>query len=931
VNPKSLVIPSPDARNASVGTVPSVLAGRGDIAALFFLVSIIALVVWDRLGTGRALLLPDILDFYLPWFTELGQRLRANDIPGWSPQILSGAPFAGDPQTGWMYLPAMVSFVLFPPVFAYQALVAFHLVLSASSFYLLSRLLGFGPPASFVGAVAFVLAPPTVHAGCCTARTQVSAWLPVALIGIEVAVRAKGWPPRLVGWGITGLAISQWLASWLGQGAYYGLLLVGCFLVYRAFLSTPRSPRPLLQRARDFLLHGVGILLMSGGIAAAGLLTRLEVIARSSLAGGYDLKYSENTGWSHIEAFVALLNVPFFAAWTLGVIVLTLNLTPLHSIFFLLPKFENLHSHVPTRIVMVLGIGLAMLAAATVQALLDFRINSVLAVVISLSPILAFEIVDQEVRSHGGYISNSTQYFVVGTSLIFALWAIGKATTSSRFPHSGPAAVGLSLLIAGLIFWDTTGRWYQSGAPGAPRESYSGQAEDLLRQQAGETVLVGAALFLHSASDTGATRYFGYDISLARHGTRREVGYRFASTHPLAGDLLLNNRAVGLGLQDVQGFNPVQSQRYVDYIASLNGFEQDYHEAIIFPSGFSSPLLDLLNVRYIAVPVDVPPGRPDLLHLSQRYPTVFVDRRVRVLERPTALPRAWIVHAAQEMPADEALARLAAGVVDPRQTALVEDPPPALAQPAVPAADRADVIRYEGDHIALRTTTDAAGLLVLSEVYDPGWRAYVDGKRVDLLRADFLFRAVPIPAGEHSVEVRYQPPSLRAGIAITLTTGGVIATAAVAWLVSLLGFTPPAGAGSAGRWTGVGGAGGTSVVGPRRSAHGSPAAPRSPAMHPAHPSRGERQTDGELAERRGGLPVPASDLPQNPHGASQMIAEERDVADWQTERWEEQVWAASWPAGNACAKGMMLGAMSASARRRPSGVADEGRVPPKAC
>jgi hypothetical protein len=240
--------------------------------------------------------------------------------------------------------------------------------------------------------------------------------------------------------------------------------------------------------------------------------------------------------------------------------------------------------------------------------------------------------------------------------------------------------------------------------------------------------------------------------------------------------LLVSARATRLGLEDVQGYNPIQSARYVSFLRAVNdGIAQDYHDGNILPAGLNSPLLDLLNVRYIVVPGTVPPGRPDLFHLWQLYPVVFAGDDLRVLERPSALPRAWIVHEAQTMPDDAALAALAAGEVDSTQVTLLEEAPPALAAPADPSADSVMVEQEGENQITLSTTTDAAGLLTLSEVYDPGWNAYVDGERVDLLRANYVFRAVPIPAGTHSVELRYEPESLRYGMAISIATALLLA------------------------------------------------------------------------------------------------------------------------------------------------------------
>jgi uncharacterized membrane protein YfhO len=58
--------------------------------------------------------------------------------------------------------------------------------------------------------------------------------------------------------------------------------------------------------------------------------------------------------------------------------------------------------------------------------------------------------------------------------------------------------------------------------------------------------------------------------------------------------------------------------------------------------------------------------------------------------------------------------------------------------------------------------------LVLSDVWYPGWRARVDGETVQLLRANYLFRALRVPAGEHQISLSYQPLSFWGGAALSL-------------------------------------------------------------------------------------------------------------------------------------------------------------------
>ncbi len=79
-------------------------------------------------------------------------------------------------------------------------------------------------------------------------------------------------------------------------------------------------------------------------------------------------------------------------------------------------------------------------------------------------------------------------------------------------------------------------------------------------------------------------------------------------------------------------------------------------------------------------------------------------------------------------------------------------------------------------------STGAAGLLVLSEVYYPAWKAYVDGEPARLYVADHALRAVPVPAGEHTVELRYESVSLRIGIATSILSYGLALAVAAIWL-----------------------------------------------------------------------------------------------------------------------------------------------------
>ncbi len=170
-------------------------------------------------------------------------------------------------------------------------------------------------------------------------------------------------------------------------------------------------------------------------------------------------------------------------------------------------------------------------------------------------------------------------------------------------------------------------------------------------------------------------------------------------------------------------------------------------------------------------------------------PIVYQDEEITVRENRGYLPRAFIVHDAVVLPPGvDPLERMHDGPFDPHRTVILEGPLPdgleglesRLARSgevnlnAPTVKDTATIERYEDEHLVIRTQTSAPGVLVVQDAYLPGWVARIDGKRAPLLRANYLFRAVPIPAGEHRVTFTYEPQSVAIGLIITLCTAAAI-------------------------------------------------------------------------------------------------------------------------------------------------------------
>jgi hypothetical protein len=784
------------------------LEGRWpDVLGLGALLFLTTLLVWQRLWLWNGLAYLDVSAFYLPWYSFLGEHLRALQIPGWNPHQFIGTPFAGDPQSGWMYLPAMFFFTLLPPVAAYKWFLIFHLALAGVSTYVFARALRLGVIGALAAAAAFEFGPLVNHISCCLIHVQLAVWIPPALLGIELGHRSERRWGRVAWWCLSALAVSQMAAAWVGQGVYNGLLVVAGYLFYRVVLS-PGRESVVKTRMVDAVLAGAVI--FGGGLAlgAAGLLPRFAAIAETNVAGGqYSGAGTElySSGWSPSVLFYRFMSsghnyysslfylggatltlavaapliarrrsaVPFFAALTLVVSTLTLtHETLIHKIMFLLPRYRDLYDHVPTRVLAVQWLGPAMLAGAAIDAIArgksDRRIRY--AGPLLFTAWVAMAIYLAILREHIGWsaLAAATTACAAFVAYAYAPWLRRAFAWDQKVLRRN-----LAILLLIAIIWEPTGRVFANAVMHGQVDPVTQLAtgpvpSDAVDANAAASDPGGAGEFLQAATGNGQTwRYFGYDNDLQYGGWSWPSTYREWWFAPEAQSLLINARAMMLGLDDVQGYNPVQMTRYVDFLTTLNNSTQNYHDAQILPGGLFSPLLNLLNARYIVIPNDLSAGRPrsDLLALQAKYPVVFKNDQVMVLENADALPRAWIVHNASRATTESQLVVLADEQVDPRVTALIANASslPALEAPTDPSRESVAVTGGGTDSVMLKASLQADGMVVVSDAYASGWNVYVDGQKATLYLTDGVLRSVAVPAGEHVIEFRYEPMALTLG------------------------------------------------------------------------------------------------------------------------------------------------------------------------
>jgi hypothetical protein len=150
------------------------------------------------------------------------------------------------------------------------------------------------------------------------------------------------------------------------------------------------------------------------------------------------------------------------------------------------------------------------------------------------------------------------------------------------------------------------------------------------------------------------------------------------------------------------------------------------------------------------------------------------DTAFKIYENQNFLPRHYMVYDYRVMKKPgELVSNLLDKDFDPARAVLLETDPE-VARSIVSGKFSVEVISYRNNSSEIKVSTDKDGIFVASESSYPGWKAFVDGKEVKLLKADLVLRAVALKAGEHTVKFEYFPASFKIGLAIS---GAAIALA----------------------------------------------------------------------------------------------------------------------------------------------------------
>jgi hypothetical protein len=175
----------------------------------------------------------------------------------------------------------------------------------------------------------------------------------------------------------------------------------------------------------------------------------------------------------------------------------------------------------------------------------------------------------------------------------------------------------------------------------------------------------------------------------------------------------------------------------------------------------------LLRVGAVRTVVALHPDSFEDLTPGATFTSLFGEA-IRTFRVPGARPRAYVVGRARAVAEAEAVPTL----VDPRfdpSSEVVLSGPGAVAAAATrgPGGGSVRVVELFADRARFEVDLDGPGFVVSVDSWAPGWRAFVDGRPADVLRANAVFRAVAVPAGRHTVETLYRPWTALVGLTLS--------------------------------------------------------------------------------------------------------------------------------------------------------------------
>lgn len=731
------------------------------IVVPFFIV--LAIIYFYKIVFGIGDFWEDLLYQEYPFRLFAKNMLSSFQFPHWVPYTFGGMPFFAALQPGVLYPGNLL--ISFLPVgekgvwYLIQVSIAVHLVIGATSMYLFTQYKERSKLASLYAALSFMLCGFFITHLIHSTMINILVWLPLIVLFLEKGLREN----RIHFNVIAGLIFGLSTLAGHPQITFYEFMFLGLYTLY--VLVDIKNFKLLVNSALVFII-AIGILLIQylpameftgyssrtawtfdqlceGAISFPQLLTFLMPKVFGAYTGpssdvptfwlpghmnGY-YTYWDTTFYMGVGIFIfALLQfrnfkkslfIKFVVIWSVFSLSVALgkNFFVYKLLYMFVPGFDKFRS--PARILFTLNFLFPVLAAFTIDGFKDKSLkinNKVLLIILSIVGVLGL-------LTLVGFLKN------------FWPVAMENKKNSDYAAMQGFVLILniVMLIIPVVLYW-----------------------KDKVSFKNAQLIIIGALiidLFVfgvnhHVNQNTNAPKFFGQNRQMAESIKKESEKDLFRTSirqfmlsekeevfRQSALKVLKRNQGMVDNVELYEGLNTLQLGYRVPPTKSGNQFQM---------------FLDLLNIKYFVNPGYTGKDRTQQLMLINK----------------SYLPRAKMFYDYQIFENDSMVGEYMKNSSFDYHNKLLLSEKVAVQKStdSVNIKNSVDIIKHSANKLELSVNTEKEGILWLSEIWYPAWKAYIDKKPVNILRADYSFRAIEVPAGNHTVSFRYESKTFKLGL-----------------------------------------------------------------------------------------------------------------------------------------------------------------------
>ena len=717
----------------------------------------------------------DVIRELYPWKTLVIQELKKGNIPLWNPYNFSGSPLLANYQSQVFY-PLTILYFIFPQVIAWTILVILQPLLGSVFLYLFATEIGISSAGAIISAILFNFSSfASVWMEFNTVWHTIL-WLPLLLFLVERGIKQK---KLLLGQKL--LFIFALFSSITGGHPQDFIYVFLAFISYAVIRLVCIRTWLIRQKVTYFFHHLFFVTAISFCLAAPQLFPTIELYKNSarvihdhsfiinnlliqmwqlplvvvrdfygnpatktSIFGDYVLKTVSIGVVGFIFSVISLFSLKkswhrsFFSTMTIVLFLLTVR-TPFSEFIYRWP-IPLLSTGSPTRILFLLALSLSVLTGMGYDEILIKKkiplkallcvwlIIAILWAIVVLHPTIGYIVFTPE------HISTMKRSMVLTTCISLFLTLI---IVSTRYLNT-PLCLSIALCTCELYLSFIKFNPFVSTAFFFPQNK----------------------LIKYLQNNTGIYRVWGYGTAgMEANFATQEGLYSPDGTDPL--NIATYNRFIQSSRDGNIAISFTRSTRSDAQLAPGYGIT-DLHQ-----NNFRLRVMDMLGVKYI---IDRSENPKDTGTFPEdRFKPVWHGNDWTVYENRKAAPRYFLTSDIRPYSDNPDFERqFFAHDFNFSSTILMETNTfktlPVLAK----TSGSATLLQYKPTLLKFETDTDTPTILFISDTYDPGWVASINGISSPIYKANFAFRAIPIPTGKSSIVLAYRPQSFTIGLKIAI-------------------------------------------------------------------------------------------------------------------------------------------------------------------